>query len=61
MKLGKDIKIIRKGFTQAMNGKDLWVNTETDEIVKFFVRDDKLRNDLYCRPVTITFEFGEKP
>jgi len=53
-------KIVRIGFAQAMNGKELWINTESDEIIKLFVRDDKLRGDLYCRPVTVTFEFEEK-
>ena len=51
---------MRKGFVQAMDGQELWINTETDEFIKFFVKDDEVRNDLYCRPVTVTFEFGEK-
>jgi hypothetical protein len=48
--------IIRKGFVQAMDGKELWVNTQTDEIVRFSVRDDELRKKLYCTHVKITIE-----
>ncbi len=50
------LKIIRKGFVQAMNGKDLWVNTQTDEMVTVFVKDDTTRKDLYCKYVKITIE-----
>jgi hypothetical protein len=53
--MGKEI-IIRKGFVQAMGGKELWVNTQTDEIVKFVVMDDELREKLYCTFVKITIE-----
>jgi len=60
MTVNNQKKIVRKGFSQAMDGRELWINTETDEIIKLFVRDDELREELYCRPVTVTFEFGEK-
>ena len=50
------IKIERKGFVQAMSGTELWVNTLTDEIVKFVVRDRRLRWNTYCKPVKITIE-----
>ncbi len=39
-----------------MDGKELWVNTETDEIVKVFVRDAKVRDAFYCENVKITME-----
>jgi len=55
------LKIVRKGFVQAMDGTELWVNTETDEMVKLVVKDKDLRWDAYCRPVTVTFEFGDRP
>lgn len=60
MTINNQKKIVRKGFVQAMDGRELWINTETDEVIKFGVKDDQLRLDLYCRPVTVTFEFGEK-
>ena len=48
--------VTRNGFTQAMNGEELWVNTATDEIVKFVVKDSKTRWNLYCKHVKITIE-----
>ena len=48
--------IIRKGYVQAMNGDELWVNTQTDEIVKFVVNDRELRWKLYNNHVKITIE-----
>ena len=49
-------KIIREGFVQAMNGVELWVNTESTEMVKFVVKDKEQRFDLYCKKVKITIE-----
>jgi hypothetical protein len=48
--------VIRKGFVQAMNGNELWVNTQTDEIVKFVVKDRETQRNLYCKHVKITIE-----
>lgn len=48
--------VTRKGFTQAMNGEELWVNTTTDEMVKIVVKDSKTRWNLYCKHVKITIE-----
>lgn len=48
--------VTRNGFTQVMNGEELWVNTTTDEIVKFVVKDSKTRWELYCKHVKITIE-----
>ena len=48
--------VIRKGFVQAMNGNELWVNTQTDEIVKFVVKDREAQRNLYCKHVKITIE-----
>jgi len=50
------MKIERKGFVQAMNGEELWVNTEQDEMVKFVVKDNNLRWKLYCAHVKVTIE-----
>lgn len=49
-------KIVRTGFVQAMNGDELWVNTETDERITIVVKDQKLRWDLYCKHVEVTIE-----
>jgi hypothetical protein len=49
-------KIVRRGFIQAMNGNELWVNTETDEMVKFIVHDESLLMKLYCTHVRIIIE-----
>jgi len=48
--------VIRKGFVQAMNGNELWVNTQTDEMVKFVVKDRETRRKLYCKHVKISIE-----
>jgi hypothetical protein len=48
--------VIRKGFVQAMNGNELWVNTQTDEMVKFVVKDRETRCKLYCKHVKISIE-----
>lgn len=48
--------IVRIGYTGAMDGKELWVNTETDEIVKFVVDDNELRWEYYCKNVKVTIE-----
>jgi hypothetical protein len=48
--------VIRKGFVQAMNGNELWVNTQTDEIVKFVIKDRETQRKLYCKHVKITIE-----
>jgi hypothetical protein len=48
--------VIRKGFVQAMNGNELWVNTQTDEMVKFIVKDRETQRKLYCKHVKITIE-----
>jgi hypothetical protein len=48
--------VIRKGFVQSMNGNELWVNTQTDEIVKFVVKDRETQRKLYCKHVKITIE-----
>lgn len=48
--------IIRKGFTQAMDGNELWVNTTTDEMVRFVVKDRDARWGLYCKYVKVTIE-----
>ncbi len=55
----KTISVIRKGFVQAMNGNELWVNTQTDEMVKFVVKDRETQRKLYCRHVTITIAIDE--
>lgn len=48
--------VIRKGFVQSINGNELWVNTQTDEMVKFFVKDRETQRKLYCKHVKITIE-----
>jgi hypothetical protein len=45
-----------KGFVQAMNGLELWVNTVTDEIITVKVNDSDLRRKLYCKYVRVTIE-----
>jgi hypothetical protein len=50
------LKIVRNGFVQAMNGHELWVNTETDEMIKIVVHDETLLRKLYCSHVKITIE-----
>jgi hypothetical protein len=48
--------IVRKGFVQAMNGTELWVNTQTDEMIKFVVKDREIQKDFYCQYVKVTIE-----
>ena len=48
--------VIRKGFVQAMNGNELWVNTQTDEMVKIVCNDRETLWKLYCKHVKITIE-----
>lgn len=48
--------VVRKGFVQAMNGNELWVNTQTDEMVKIVVKDRETLWKLYCKNVKITIE-----
>jgi len=48
--------VIRKGFVQAVNGNELWVNTQTDEMVKFVVKDRETQRKLYCKHVKISIE-----
>ena len=49
-------KIVKKGFAQAMDGTDLWINTETDERITINLKDDRVRRDLYCKNLKITIE-----
>jgi len=56
MKKNKPIKIIRKGHVAAMDGNELWVNTQTDERIVIAMKDRDLRWDLYCKCVKITIE-----
>lgn len=50
-------KIVRKGFTQAMNGAELWVNTSNDQIVKFVVDNQPgMPWEWYNKHVKITIE-----
>jgi len=48
--------VIRKGFVQAMNGNELWINTQTDEMIKVVVKDRDIQRGLYCKHVKITIE-----
>lgn len=52
--------IMRVGVVSAMNGNELWVNTETDEIVKFVVKDRDLLRKYYCGKVRVTIELLEE-
>jgi hypothetical protein len=49
-------KMVRKGYVEAMNGNELWINTETDERITIVVKDQKLRWDLYCNRVKVIIE-----
>jgi len=49
-------KIVRKGFVQAMDGNDLWVNTTTDELVRFVCKSREDQKKFYCKHVKITIE-----
>lgn len=48
--------IIKKGFVQAMNGKEVWINTTTDERITVYIKDENIRNDIYCKYVKVTIE-----
>jgi len=48
--------IIRKGFVQAMNGNELWINTETDEMIRVVVKDRKIQRKFYCSYVKVIIE-----
>jgi hypothetical protein len=48
--------IIRKGFSQAMDGETLLINTQTDELIQVHIKDKKTRWDLYCKHLKITIE-----
>lgn len=52
--------IMRVGVVSAMNGSELCVNTETDEIVKFVVKDRDLLWKYYCGKVRVTIELLEE-
>lgn len=49
-------KIIRNGYICAMDGTELWINTDTDESIKFVIKDHDLRWKFYCKEVKITLE-----
>lgn len=50
-------KIIRKGFTAAMDGNKLLVTTSTDNMVEFKVDNGtRMPWDWYCKLVKITIE-----
>lgn len=53
------MKIIREGFSQAMKNDEIYVNTRTDEIVRFVVNDPELRKEMYCKKLKITIEAME--
>jgi hypothetical protein len=53
-------KIVKTGFAQAMDGTDLWINTETDEKITINLKDDRVRWDLYCKKVKVTIEVIEE-
>ncbi len=48
--------IIRVGFTQAITGNELWINTKTDEMITVVIKDEKLRQDYYCNHVKVTIQ-----
>jgi len=52
----KNADIVRKGFVQAMNGNELWINTQTDEMMKIVVKDRNIQRKLYCKYVKVTIE-----
>ncbi len=47
---------VQHGYTQAMEGEKLLINTVTDEMITVVMKDKKKRWDLYCKPVKITIE-----
>lgn len=50
------MKIERIGRTSAMNGNELWVSTESDEMITIVIKDDDLRWGVYCKKVKVTIE-----
>lgn len=47
-------KIERKGFVQAMDGTECWVNTQSGEMVKISFKDKEQAWRFYCKPVKVT-------
>ncbi len=50
------IKIIKKGYAQAMDGETLLINTQDGELVTVHVKDKALRWSMYCKHVKVTIE-----
>ena len=50
------LTIVRNGYIAAMDGEELCVCTEDDEMVRFVVKNHDLRWALYCKHVKITIE-----
>jgi len=50
------LKIVKKGIAQSMDGTALWINTTTDERITINLKDDRVRWDLYCKAIKVTFE-----
>ncbi len=48
-----------RGYTAVMNGDELWVNTESDEMITIVVKDTDLRWALYCKNIEITIKVLE--
>lgn len=49
-------KIERKGFVQAIDGSECWVNTLSGEMVKISFKDNEQAWRFYCKPVKVTVE-----
>ena len=49
-------KIIRKGYIGAMNGTELWVMTQEDEMIKFVVKDRAIHRHFHTQHVKVTIE-----
>lgn len=52
----EQFSLIRKGFVKATNGNELWVDTQTNEMIKIIVNDREIQHKLYCEHVKITIE-----
>lgn len=52
--------LVREGFTQAINGEELWINTTVDEMITVVIKDRKLRWDFYCKQVKVTVDVIER-
>lgn len=48
--------IVRKGFVQAMDGNELWINTQSDEMIKVKFKDRETQWKYYCKYVKVTIE-----